>query len=184
MIKLISSILLKIMGWQTTGGIPPEIKKCVIVAAPHTSNHDFYIARAACYKMNIKVHYLIKKDWMFFPLGLFFKATGAFGVDRKKSNNMVNDIVELFSKSKELKILISPEGTRKTVRKWKTGFYHTALGADVPIILSYLDYKKKIACIGPVLYPTGDLVKDMQPVFEFYRDITPRHPLNYNLEII
>ena len=181
--KLISTILLRLMGWKTAGSLPPEIKKCVMVAAPHTSNHDFYIARAACYIMNIKLNYLIKKDWMFFPMGLFFKATGAFAVDRKKSNNVVNNIVNLFNNSNELKILISPEGTRKTTRKWKTGFYYTALGANVPIVLCYLDYKKKIACVGRIVYPTGDFVKDMQPVIEFYKDITPKHPLKYNLEI-
>ncbi|MFZ5645332.1 MAG: 1-acyl-sn-glycerol-3-phosphate acyltransferase [Bacillota bacterium] len=183
MMKLISRVLLFILGWRTTGGLPAGIKKCVMVAAPHTSNHDFYIARAACYAMNVKVKYLIKKSWMFFPMGLFFKATGALAVDRNKSSNMVNSIVELFNKSKELHILISPEGTRKTARKWKTGFYYLALGANVPIALSYLDYKKKIACIGPLIYPTGDFVRDMQPVLEFYRDITPKNPQNYVLEI-
>lgn len=182
--KLISKILFRLMGWQTMGNLPPEIKKCVIVAAPHTSNHDFYLARAACYIMNIKIQYLIKKDWMFFPLGFFFKATGAFAVDRKKSNKLVENMVDIFNKSKELRILISPEGTRKTVKKWKTGFYYTALGANVPIVLSYLDYKEKIACMGPIIYLTGDFVRDMQPVIEFYRHITPKDPLNYDLQII
>lgn len=92
--------------------------------------------------------------------------------------------MDLFNKSKELKILISPEGTRKTVKKWKTGFYYTALGANVPIVLSYLDYKEKIACMGPIIYLTGDFVRDMQPVIEFYSHITPKDPLNYDLQII
>lgn len=184
MMKLISIIIFRFTGWQTSGGLPPGISKCVMVAAPHTSNHDFYIARAACYIMNVKIKYLIKKDWMFFPLGLFFKATGALAVDRNKSCKLVNNVVNLFSKSKELIVLISPEGTRKTVKKWKTGFYYLALGANVPIVLSYLDYKEKIACIGPVIYPTGDFARDMQPVIEFYKNITPKHPLNYDLDII
>jgi 1-acyl-sn-glycerol-3-phosphate acyltransferase len=171
------------MGWQTAGSLPKDLKKCVIVAAPHTSNHDFYIARAACYAMDIKVTYLIKKSWMFFPLRLFFRATGAFAVNRNKSSNLVNNIVELFNKSAELKILISPEGTRSKVKKWRTGFYYFAVGANVPIVLSYLDYKKKIACIGPVLHLTGDFARDMLSVKEFYKDITPRHPHNYHLII-
>lgn len=183
MMKWIAMIIFRLLGWQTSGGLPPEIKKCVIVAAPHTSNHDFGLARTACYLMNVRIKYLIKKDWMFFPLGLFFKATGAFAVDRTKSNNLVNHIVDLFNKSEEMRILISPEGTRQSVKKWRTGFYYAALGANVPIVLSYLDYKEKIACIGPILYPTGDFVKDMQPVKEFYKNITPKHPLNYNLQI-
>lgn len=181
--KLISWIILRLLGWKTIGSLPPEIKKCVIVAAPHTSNHDFYLARAACYIMNLRVKYLIKKDWMFFPMGLFFKATGALAVDRDKSSNFVNSIVELFNRSEELRILVSPEGTRRIVKKWRTGFYYFAMGANVPIVLSYLDYKKKIACIGPVLYPTGNFQKDMQSVFEFYKNITPKNPLNYHLQI-
>lgn len=184
MIKFIAKLIFRLMGWQTIGGLPPGIRKCVIVAAPHTSNHDFYIARAACYIMNVKVNYLIKKDWMFFPMGLFFKAIGGIAVDRKKSNNLVSNLVELFNRSKELIVLISPEGTRSTVKKWRTGFYYSALGAHVPIVLSYLDYKKKIACIGPVIYPTGDYAKDMQQVMEFYKNITPKYPQKYNLEIV
>lgn len=184
MMKLISIIILRLIGWKTIGGLSPEIKKCVMVAAPHTSNHDFYIARAGCYALDVKINYLIKKDWMFFPLGLFFKATGGFGVDRKKSNNLVNNLVDLFNRSAELKILVSPEGTRKTVKKWRTGFYYIALGANVPIVLCYLDYKKKTACIGHVIYPTGDYAADMVQVMEFYKNITPKYPENYKLEII
>lgn len=183
MMKMISKLLFRFTGWQTSGSLPPEIKKCVLVAAPHTSNHDFGLARAACYIMNINIKYLIKKGWLFFPMGIFFKATGAIAVDRKKSTNLVNGIVDLFNKSEELKVLISPEGTRQSVTRWRTGFYYAAMGANVPIVLTYLDYKKKVAGIGPVLYPTGDFARDMQPVFDFYKDITPKNPLKYNLQI-
>ncbi|MEW5954104.1 MAG: 1-acyl-sn-glycerol-3-phosphate acyltransferase [Bacillota bacterium] len=183
MMKLISKVYFCLSGWTAAGGLPPEVKKCVMIAAPHTSNFDFSLARAGCYLLNIKLRYLIKKDWMLFPLGAFFRSTGAIAVERSKTSNMVDKLIELLNKSDELVLMISPEGTRKTTRKWKTGFYYAALGANVPIVLAYLDYKEKIACIGPVIYPTGDYIKDMEPVKEFYKNITPKYPANYSLEI-
>lgn len=154
-----------------------------MVAAPHTSNHDFHIARAACYILNINLKYLIKKELMFFPLGLFFKATGGLGVERGKNSNLVSQLVDMLRNADEMVIMISPEGTRKNTKKWRTGFYYAALGAGVPIVLSYLDYKRKIACVGPAIYPTGDYQLDMEPVKEFYKDITPKHPAKYSIEI-
>jgi len=183
LMKLISKIYFRLMGWKAIGSLPADVKKCVFVAAPHTSNHDFTLARAACYILNVKINFLIKKEWMVYPLGLFFEAIGAVPVERKKTSNMVDRLIDIFKKSDELAILISPEGTRRTTKKWKTGFYYTALGAKVPFVLTYLDYKEKTACIGPVIYPTGDFVKDMEQVKEFYKDITPKFPLNYSLEI-
>lgn len=183
MMKLISKVYFSLSGWTATGSLPPEVKKCVMVAAPHTSNFDFSLSRAACYILNIKLRYLIKKELMVFPLGAFFKSTGAIGVKRDKATNLVDKLIDLLNKSDELVVMISPEGTRKTTRKWKTGFYYAALGANVPIVLAYLDYKKKVACIGPVIYPTGDFIKDMEQVKEFYKNITPKYPLNYSLEI-
>jgi len=181
--KLISKLYFHLNGWKAIGGLPADIKKCVLVAAPHTSNYDFALARSGCYILNVKINYLIKKEWMFFPLGLVFKALGAVSVERRKTSNMVDRLIELFNKSDELVILISPEGTRRVTKKWKTGFYYTALGANVPFVLAYLDYKEKVACIGPVIFPTGDFAKDMEQVKKFYQNITPKFPLNYSLEI-
>lgn len=184
MMRLISRIYLWLAGWKIDGAIPPEVKKCVLVAVPHTSNFDFPIARAILYVMNINLRYLIKKEWMAFPMGLFFKATGGIGVDRDKNSNLVETIIKIINDADEMVIVIPAEGTRKLVKKWKLGFYYIALGAGVPIVMSYLDYQKKVGGIGPILYPTGNLEEDMQKMRDFYKDIVPRHPENISLEII
>lgn len=182
--RLISKIYIRLAGWKIEGAIPPEIKKCVLLAVPHTSNYDFPIAIGILTIMNIKLKYLIKKEWVKFPLSLFFKATGAIPVDRSKKTNLIAAIIEIIKKEDEIVIVIPAEGTRKLTKKWKMGFYYVALGANVPIVLSYLDYKKKIGGIGPAIYPTGNLVKDMLQIREFYKDKVPRHPENVSLEII
>lgn len=184
MMRLISRLYIWLAGWKIDGGIPPEIKKCVLVAVPHTSNFDFPIARGILYLMNVKLRYLIKKEWMVFPIGLFFKATGAIGVDREKNSNLVDTIIEIIKDADEMVIVIPAEGTRKLVKKWKLGFYYIAMGAGVPIVMSYLDYEKKIGGIGPVLYPSGNLEEDMQKMRDFYKNIVPKHPENVSLEII
>ena len=166
-------------GWKTVGMIPPDIKKAIIVAAPHTSNVDFPVARAFFYVKKIPVNYVIKKEWMKFILGKFFTATGAIPVDRANAANMVEYMAGLLKNTERMLIMISPEGTRSSVKKWKSGFYRTALLAEVPLILTYLDYKKKIAGVGPVFYPTGDYDADLQVIQKFYQGITGRNPERY-----
>lgn len=184
MMKLISKLYLWLIGWKIDGSIPPEVRKCVLVAVPHTSNHDLPIARAILYVMDVNLKYLIKKEWIRFPLGPVFKASGAIAVDRQKNANLVESIIEIINNADDIVVVIPAEGTRKLVKKWKLGFYYVALGAGVPIVLSYLDYEKKIGGIGPTFYPTGNLVEDMQQIRDFYKNVVPRHPENVSLEII
>lgn len=184
MMKFISHLYLWLKGWKLEGVIPSGIKKCVLIAVPHTSNYDYPIAMAMFYIMGINIKYLIKKEWMVFPLSLFFKASGAIAVDRNKNTNLVASIIEIINKMDEVVIVIPAEGSRKLVKKWKLGFYYIALGAGVPIVLSYLDYEKKLGSIGHLFYPTGNLAEDMQQIREFYKDVVPRHPENVSLDII
>ena len=184
MMKLISKIYLWLIGWKIDGAISPEVRKCVLVAVPHTSNYDFPIARAILYVMDVKLRYLIKKEWMIFPLNFLFKASGAIGVDREKSSNLVEAIVDIINNADDMVIVIPAEGTRKLVKKWKMGFYYAALGAGVPIVMSYLDYEKKVGGIGPMFYPTGNVAEDMHQMREFYKNIVPKYPENCSLEII
>ena len=173
------------MGWKLEGKMPPEIKKCILVAGPHTSNYDFLLAMAGFYKMKLPVKYLIKKEWLdFWPLRRIFRNSGAIGVNRDKNSTMVDSLAELITSSKEnLAIMISPEGTRKLVHRWKTGFYYAALKAKVPIVLSSLDYRTKTAAIGPSFMPCGCFRKDMIFIKNYYKDITPKYPENFSLEI-
>lgn len=183
LMKSISRLFFCLTGWKVEGRPPEGVKKCIMVAAPHTSNWDFPYSLGAFYIMQIRIKYLMKKEWLKSPVGSIFKASGAIGVERDKTSNMVEQIVEKMNKASELLVLISPEGTRSKTRKWKTGFYHMALQAEVPIVFTYLDYKKKIAKVGPAFHPTGNFKQDMQMAFEFYKNVTPRHPHKYQLEI-
>lgn len=185
MLKTFSAFLFTVMGWKMQGKIPAEIKKCIVVAAPHTSNYDLLLALAGFYKMKIPVRYLVKREWVdFFPLSKIFKASGALGVDRSKSNSLVDNLAAMITNSTEnMAVMISPEGTRKLILKWKTGLYYAALKAKVPIVLSSLDYAKKVAAIGPIFMPTGNYQEDMQILKNYYKDITPKYPELFSLEI-
>jgi len=174
--KLLSRIILWISGWKVIGEIPEGLKKFVMVAAPHTSNWDLLYARAAFYLMDIPLKYTVKKELFFFPLGNILGGLGGIPINRKSKENMVDKMVALYKEREELCILVTPEATRSYSAEWKKGFYFIAEGADIPIVLGYLDYKKKHAGIGPMLKPSGNYQKDLAQIQNFYRDITPKHP--------
>jgi 1-acyl-sn-glycerol-3-phosphate acyltransferase len=169
-------LYLKIIGWETGSTLDPSIRKCVLVAAPHTSNMDYPIAMATLYACGVRVRFLAKKSLFSFPLGILMRATGGIPVDRSKHTNMVEAMISMFDQADKLILLIPAEGTRSYVKEWKSGFYYTALGAKVPIAMGYLDYGKKIAGFGDLFYPTGDYQKDLAEIKKFYRQFTARYP--------
>lgn len=179
MIAFVAKWYFRWIGWKIQGGIPTDIKKCVVVAAPHTSNYDYPIALSVFYTLNLKVKFLGKKQLFSFPLGILMRATGGIAVDRSKKNNLVEYMVEMFAEKDSLYLLIPPEGTRNAVKEWKTGFYRVAEAAGVPIVLGYLDYTKKIAGFDRMFYPSGDMEKDMADIKAFYSTITPKYPEKY-----
>lgn len=190
MLKLISKLILKIAGWKIDYNMPAEMyKKCVLVAIPHTSNWDFVYAMSTFRILGIKLRFTIKKEWMRFPFNLMMKPLGAIAIDRnpapgkKELKSTVEAMAELFKTRDELVVAITPEGTRKRVEKWKTGFYHVASIAKVPIALGYLDYKKKIAGVGMVIIPSGDMKADMKKILEFYSDKTPKFPEKHSPDL-
>ena len=110
------------------------------------------------------------------------RASGGIPVDRSKHNNMVEAMINLFQQKEELILMIPAEGTRGYVKEWKSGFYHTAVGANIPIVMGYLDYGKKVAGFGDVFYPTGDYQKDLKEIQNFYQQFTARHPEKSSLK--
>ncbi|MFO7613779.1 MAG: lysophospholipid acyltransferase family protein [Bacteroidales bacterium] len=176
MLSLFARFVLKLMGWKINGVIPPGTKKCVIVAAPHTSYWDFVIGRLAYWQLGIKAHFLIKKELFKFPLKRLILNMGGIPVNRGKSNKMVDQIVAIINRSDSFYLVITPEGTRKPVRHWKKGFYYIALQAQVPIALGYIDYAKKEGGVGKVIYPNGNIDEQMIEIMSFYRGMTPKHP--------
>ncbi len=179
--KWISLFVFKLLGWKIKGVLPPEIKQCVIVAAPHTSNWDFIIGRLAYFIMGVPVRFLIKKEAFKSPYAGLLRRMGGIAVDRSRSNNLVEEVASLFDKHKVLFVVITPEGTRKLVHQWRKGFYYIALKAHVPVALGYVDYKKKEGGFGPVFYPSGDYEADFDTIREFYKTKTARNPEKFNL---
>ncbi len=179
--KWISVLIFKILGWKIKGVIPPEVKKCVILAAPHTSNMDFMIGRLGYFIMGVPVRFLIKKEAFKPPFGGLLRRMGGLSVDRSKRSNIVDKVASLFGEHEVLYVVITPEGTRKLVHQWRKGFYYIALKANIPIALGYVDYKKKEAGFGPVFYASGDFESDFETIREFYKTKTARHPEKFNL---
>ncbi len=162
----------KILGWKAIGDFNADsVKKCMIVAVPHTSWHDFYIGLLIRGVFGIKISFLGKKELFKWPFGWYFKKVGGIPLDRTPGQNKVDAIAELFRKRDELRITIAPEGTRKKVTEWKTGFYHIAKAAGVPIIMITFDFGKKQNKISEPFYPTDDIDKDFEYMYGFFKGV-------------
>ena len=185
MIHYFFYLLSRAIGWKFVCRIPDDLNSFIFLGAPHTSNHDFIPSMALVHVMARHSRFVIKKEWMKFPMGLIMKPMGGLGLDRDKlkaTQGSTTDIMaKLFTEHPELVLMISPEGTRKPNSNWKTGFYYIAQKANIPIVLGYADYKKKEAGLGPVIYPT-DFDKDMRAIMKFYSGVTAKEPRNFKLD--
>ncbi len=172
-----SFIYHKILGWKLIGDFKGDtIKKCLIVVVPHTSWHDFYIGLLIRQLVNLKISFLGKKELFSWPQGWYLKKVGGIPLDRTPGQNKVEAIAELFKKRDELRVAIAPEGTRKKVKEWKTGFYHIAKAAQVPIIMVTFDFGKKQNVISEPFYVTGDIEKDMKFMYNFFKGVKGKVP--------
>jgi len=181
--KLFGQFVLFFLGWKSVYPQEFQTAKCVMLAAPHTSNWDLIFAIAVYWKEGVKAQFLIKNNYTKGLQGFFFRWLGAIGIDRSKHNNMVDFSVNLFNIQDELVLMVPAEGTRKRVEKWKTGFYHIARNAKVPVGLGFLDYSNKIAGVGQLVNLTGDFNGDMTVIQDFYAAIDGKFPKNYNKKI-
>ena len=167
------------MGWSVIGSVKYP-RKCVVIAAPHTSNWDFLIGRCYGYIIGIRARYLIKHS-IFIPiLGSLIKWNGGIPVFRHSSNNMVDQMVNMFNTNNDFILALSPEGTRSRVDSWKTGFYHIAKKANVEILLVGLDFKDKQIGVINRITPSGDFEKDMCFIQNQFKDFKGKIPENYN----
>jgi 1-acyl-sn-glycerol-3-phosphate acyltransferase len=176
-LKTIARFILRtLLGWKVENGFPKEPKKYVVIAAPHTSWVDFPIAILARISEGTMVHFIGKGALFKWPFGYFFKALGGTPVDRSKNNNLVEAIIAIFDSKKEFRLGLSPEGTRKKVVQWKTGFYYIAKGANVPIVMATLDFENKTIKISEPYYVTDSLEKDLKKFKKFFKDVKGRKP--------
>lgn len=172
----VASVILWVCGWTMRWDVEEEPEKMVMIAAPHTSNWDFFWTLLLALKLRLKVYMIGKKELVEAPMGFMLKWLGIVPVDRSRKLNTVGLAVEVFEAAEKMVLIIPPSGTRSRVTKWKTGFYHIAAGAGVPIGLGYLDYAKKSGGMKVLFHPTGDMDADMKEIRGFYDTVTGKYP--------
>jgi len=173
-------ILVNLLGWRIVGEFP-DIKKSVIIFAPHTSYWDGFYGKLYLMQLDINYKFLSKKEFFKFPLKYFFRIFGSIPVDNTKE--FIDYIAGLFNNSKELHIVLSPEGHLAKVTRWKKGFYYMANRANVQIIVGYIDYKKKEIGIKKVIYNPTDICIVRKEVAQLYSDVTAKYPEKFSLEL-
>ena len=164
----------RIVGWQFVGE-PPAAPQYVLIAAPHTSGLDFLAMLALDFAFQVGAVWMGKESQFRSPLGPVFRRLGGIPLDRNSRHNVVEQAVQAFQCSETMVLVIAPEGTRGRTKRWKTGFYYIALGADVPIVLGFIDYGLKTVGFGPALMPSGDIEADMEIIRDFYEDKKGKH---------
>jgi 1-acyl-sn-glycerol-3-phosphate acyltransferase len=174
-LQALSIIILRIFGWRREGRLP-DIPKFVMIAAPHTSNWDFPIALAVMFAYKMNLNWLGKESLFRWPFGGFFRWLGGVPINRSKQGDVVAQSIKAFKDRVKMVMVIAPEGTREKTRYWKTGFYHIANGANIPVVMGFLDYVRKVGGIGPSFMPTGNIDIDMRSIQEFYANITGKFP--------
>jgi 1-acyl-sn-glycerol-3-phosphate acyltransferase len=160
-------------GWRLDGAMP-DLKKFVIIVAPHTSNWDFPIGIAAKFALRLEVTFLGKDSLFRFPMGPLMRALGGMPVDRSTSHDLVSGIVAEFARREQLVLVIAPEGTRRKVERWKTGFYHIAHGAGVPIVPVALNWGSRSIRIGAPVHTTGSADGDIAALQNWFAGIRGR----------
>jgi 1-acyl-sn-glycerol-3-phosphate acyltransferase len=168
-------MVLKLFGWRAEGSLA-DCPKCVVVVAPHTSNWDFPVLMLIKVALRLKVRWMGKHTLFRPPFGWIMRWLGGLPIDRSARHNMVEQAVESFRTHDQLLLAIPPEGTRKRAPYWRSGFYHIALGAQVPIALAYADYRRKVGGIGHVFVPIGDVDADMAIIRDFYSGVVGKRP--------
>jgi 1-acyl-sn-glycerol-3-phosphate acyltransferase len=160
-----------VFGWKVIGNIDDTIKKCIIIAVPHTSWWDFFLGIFSRGILKKEINYVAKKELFVFPFGYFFKWTGGTPLNRQVKENKVDAIARIFDSKEVFRLAIAPEGTRKKVSEWKTGFYYMALKANVPIIPVAFDYGKKEVVYHKPFYPTANIEEDLKILHSYFKNV-------------
>jgi len=175
MLQGLAKLILRVCGWTAVGG-QLDVPKAVIIAAPHTSNWDGFWALVYKVAVGLDVNFFAKHSLFWFPLGTILRALGGIELDRRHAGSAVNQAIELFREKDSFYFGLAPEGTRKKMPGWKSGFYRIATGADVPVYLGFLDFSTKRVGIGPHFELSGGEKTDIAICREFYANIQGRWP--------
>ncbi|MCL9770977.1 1-acyl-sn-glycerol-3-phosphate acyltransferase [Flavobacterium sp. HXWNR69] len=169
-------IFFKILGWKIEGSIAPEIKKCVMIVVPHTSWYDFFLGVFTRGIVQQEMNFVAKKELFVFPFNYYFKWMGGTPLNRHKNENKVDSIAKIFQEKEVFRLAIAPEGTRKKVTEWKTGFYFIAQKANVPIIPVAFDYGKKEVRIHEPFQITNNIEEDFKKLKSYYKGVVGKFP--------
>lgn len=169
-------------GWAQDNELP-DCEKFMLAMGYHTSFRDYFHSIPVAIHERRRPRIMMKRELLRNPIyGIFLRLGGGFGVDRSKSRNAVESIVNDINKEDRLLMIIAPEGTREKTDDWKTGFYHIAVGAELPLVLVYVDYERKRVGFSEVYQPTGDLIKDFQWMSDFFSENgSARYPDQFTL---
>ena len=178
-LQFLSIVGLRLFGWRAVGKVPKGLRKYVIIASPHTSYWDFPLFVLIVFALRMNLNVFIKHTLFIGPLGWFLRYCGGVPVDRRAAGARVRQTVQEFEKNDDMVLLITPEGTRSPQPNWKTGFYHIASEANVPIAIAFLDTAARRAGIDHFFTPTGDLDKDLSEIKAFYDARRGLKPENY-----
>ncbi|MEX0312988.1 MAG: 1-acyl-sn-glycerol-3-phosphate acyltransferase [Allomuricauda sp.] len=173
--KLAKFLYFKILRWKLVGSFP-NLDKCVVIVVPHTHWMDFFLGLLIRKLVNKEINYIAKKSLFKPPFGWFFRWTGGAPIDRTKNSNTVDSVAQIFKERKVFRFALAPEGTRKKVKALKTGFYHIAKKANVPIVMVAFDFGEKQVKISEPKYPTENLNKDFKEIREFFKGVKGKVP--------
>jgi len=183
LLRAFSVGFLKLSGWKVLGSLPPECRKSVFIAAPHTSNWDLPYTLMVAFSLRLNIYWMGKSPLFKPPFGALMVWLGGIPVKRESANQLVAaSAAAIVAADGPLQLVVPPEGTRSKARYWKTGFYYIAVAAKVPIVMAYMDYEKKISGLGPVFHPTGDIDADMAAIKAFYAPFKGKNATQFATE--
>ena len=175
-LRYASLAFLRLAGWRIEGALPASARKCVLIAAPHTSNWDLPYTLMVAFALRLHIYWMGKQSIFRAPFGSLMMWLGGIPVNREQSTHLVTAAADaIIGAAGPLQLVVPPEGTRGRTRRWKTGFYYIALAAKVPIVLAYMDYQRKVSGLGPVFTPTGDVEADMAAIKSYYAPFKGRN---------
>lgn len=180
-LRALSVWFLRTRGWTLDGSLPAGQHRAVLIAAPHTSNWDLPYTLMCAFALRLNIRWMGKQQIFRWPFGGVMRWLGGIAVDRSRSTNLVAASAQALREGDgDWQLVVPPEGTRSKVRQWKTGFYFIAQEAGVPIVMAYLDYPRKLAGLGPVFTPTGDVAADMAAIQAFYRPFRGKNEAQFD----
>ena len=178
-LQALSIIVLGLFGWRVVGKVPKDIRKYVIIAAPHTSYWDFPMFLLVVLALRLNLNVFIKHTLFIGPIGWFLSYCGGVPIDRRAAGARVRQTVQEYENNDDMVLLITPEGTRSAQANWKTGFYHIASEAKVPVAVAFVDTAERRAGIDHFITPSGDIDKQMAEIKAFYDTKRGMRPENY-----